>query len=149
MATRTGDTLNTRQIHESSFGNAVFHHGRYTTAALGNGDVVNLVRIPGGTKVHKLEILNDEIDTNGAPTAVCKVGYAPVNSDDGPTAVDDYFFAAGQTFLQTAATRSVSAAFPIQFNYDVYITLTMGGAVATLATTGKIDCLASCEGIGR
>ena len=149
MATRESSTLNSRRIHESSFGNAVTHYGAYTTAALANGDVVRLVRIPGGSTVHKLEIINDEVDTNGAPSLVCRVGYEPVNSADGPAADDDYFFAAGQTFLQVAAQRTAAFALPKKFDYDVYITLTANAAIATLNTAAVIGCLVLCEGNGR
>jgi hypothetical protein len=53
------------------------------------------------------------------------MGFAPVNAAAGPTADDDYFIAAAD---HSAAVKTVSAAFPITFTEDVYITATFEGA---------------------
>jgi hypothetical protein len=149
MTTREATDLNTRQRHESSYGNTVTHYGKHVTAALASGDVIRLVRIPGGSTVHQLAIINDEVDTNGAPSLVCRVGYEPCNSADGPTADDDYFFAAGQTFLQVAAQHNISTALPKKFDYDVWITVTANAAIATLNTAAVVAAHVLCEGNGR
>lgn len=85
------------------------------------GDVIYLGRIPAGNDVNGLTILNEAV-----ASLTGKVGYAPVKSSDGPSMVDDYWFTAGTDF--SAATRKRSDAFPIRFEYDVYIIMTIAGA---------------------
>lgn len=150
MADRDATNLNNRQMHESSFGNAVVEYDEYVTSALANGDVVRMIRVPGGSRILNVELITDQVDSNGAPTVTCKAGYAPVNSADGPAAVDDYFLAAGSTILRTAGTTvTPSKARPLKIAYDIFITMTITAAIATLVTTAKIGVRVTREGLGR
>lgn len=94
-------------------------------------DVVRLVRIPAGTRVSAVQIQCDDIDTNGAPTALFRAGYAPCDGAD-PAASDNYFAAAGQTTLQSGGRLNCSFK-PITFEKDVWLTVTINTASATFA----------------
>lgn len=105
-------------------------------------DVIRIMKIPAGTKVAALNVANDALDTNGSPTLVVSIGYAPVNTADGPVAAPAYFAAAGQTFLRAANNGTLLARFaPITFDKDVYLTMTVGTASATFAA-GSIWAIA-------
>lgn len=102
-------------------------------------DIIYLGRIPAGTYVTDFILQR----ATGAASATGKVGYTPVSPGTSPTAVDDYWFAAG-TNLTTAAS-TLSTAVPIKFTYDVDIILTVAGA----ATNGsKISAIVGGEIIG-
>jgi hypothetical protein len=49
-------------------------------------DVVRIMRIPAGNKVSAIMLANDDLDSNGTPTIVFSLGYAPVVAADGPAA---------------------------------------------------------------
>lgn len=146
MGTQNSPSLQDAR-HESSFGDCTVLYGEITPANLALNEVINILRIPGGCKVVDLFLLNEDLDSNGAPTAAMKLGYTPVNSDDGPTANDAYWWAAGQTFLQAAA-QNQSRAFPLTLTKDVFVTLTVTAAAATFAA-GKIGVKAYVKGVGR
>lgn len=97
-------------------------------------DVLRILRIPAGTKVSAVMIANGDLDSNGVPTLVFSMGYAPVNASDGPAASAAYFQAAGDTSLQAANAGKLYRNFAaITFAYDVYLTMTVGTAAATFA----------------
>lgn len=147
MANVDSTTLNQNQYMQA-FGNAVQLPGSIALSANPTAaDVLRIMRIPAGTQVSEVVLANTDLDTNGAPTFVHSLGYAPVNSDDGPTASATYFAAAGQTNLQAANEGKVYAKFaPITFAYDVYLTATVGTAAATFAA-GTI--YATVKGVAR
>lgn len=147
MATFDAVDLNSRSIMAGGpNGNAVVHTGKIVASAAGNGDIFRLVKIPAGTRVDAIQLANDDLDSNGAPAAACKVGYTPVNSADGPAADDDYFAAAGQTFFQAAGVRLLNFD-PITFDFDVFLIVTMTAAAATFAA-GNIRATAIGENVG-
>jgi hypothetical protein len=105
-------------------------------------DVVRIMRIPAGNKVSAIMLANDDLDSNGSPTIVFSLGYAPVVAADGPAASPAYFAAAGQTQLQSASKGTWYGNFDaITFDKDVYLTATIGTASATFAA-GSIWALA-------
>lgn len=134
MANVDSTTLNDNKFMQA-FGDGTHPNGKLSlTANPTAADVLRIMRIPAGTEVSALLIGNTDMDTNGAPTFVVSIGYAPVNADDGPTASAAYFAAAGQTILQAANDGKVYANFdPITFDKDVYLTMTVGTAAATFA----------------
>lgn len=87
--------------------------------------------VPGGSKLCDLAFQLDDIDTNGVPTFVFSVGYRPVNPNSSLAANATYFAAAGQTKGQTGG-RLECEFKPIKFEEDVFVTLTVGAAAATL-----------------
>lgn len=148
MATYDALDLNSRQgSHQGgAYGDSVNHVGKVTPAAAGNGDIMRVLRIPAGTRVDMLNVINDQLDSNGAPTLACKVGYTPVNSADGPAANDAYWAASGQTFLRAAANTPMKA-HPIVFDFDVWVIITLTAAAATFAA-GSVSVVAESTNLG-
>ena len=148
MTTLAATDLNTKPIHQSSFGNAVIYEGKYSVAANPTAnDVIRALRIPGGTRITKLEVLNDDLDTDGTPEIAVQVGFTPVNSADGPTADPDYWWATGATILGTAG-RNVSLSDPITFAYDVWVDILVEVDSQTFQA-GDIHVIAEGYGVGR
>lgn len=114
-------------------GHAISLDDKYSFAANPTaGDVVNLVRIPAGTRVDIVQIQVDDLDSNGTPTIVFRAGYAACDTSSALVASSAYFAAAGQTLAQ-AGGRLNCAFKPITFEEDVYLTVTVNTASATFA----------------
>ncbi len=145
MATFKANDLN-RDRFMGGYGNGWIGFGTVTPAAGTSGDIYYPMLIPAGTLVTDVDIVNDDLDSSGAPTIACKVGYSPVNSADGPTAVDDYFAAAGKTFLN-AAGRTSLAFQPIKFDKPVYLIVTLTTSAATFAS-GKVTAIVKGDALG-
>lgn len=145
MATFNAADLNTRNRHMGGYGNAVVVYGSVTPTAALFGDIYRPVIIPAGLDVTDIDIINDDLDSSGAPTITCKVGFAPLNAADGPFAVDDYF-ASGKTFLNTVGRTSL-AFQPIKFEKPVFLTITLSSGAATFAS-GKVTAIVKGDGIG-
>lgn len=146
MATVSASDLNIKPLHQSSFGNAVIYEGNVTPTVGATSDVYRVLRIPGGTRITGLEVISEDLDSAG-PAIACKVGYTPVNSTDGPTADDDYWFPTASTLLQSAA-RTASKAHAITFAYDVWVDITLSAGATTFAS-GKVSVVATGFGVGR
>lgn len=132
-----------------AFGNCVQFDGQVALAANPTAaDVIRVMLIPAGTKVQVVVQGNDDLDSNGTPTLVHSIGYAPVVAGDGPAASAAYFAAAGQTTLQAANVGKVFNNFdPITFDKDVWLTMTVGTAAATFAA-GSIRMVVMGEARG-
>lgn len=134
MANIDSSTLNVNQYMQA-FGNGIVASGSIALAANPTAaDVLRVLRIPSGTVVHGVMLANTDLDTNGSPTIVHNIGFAPVDSTDGPTAVPAAFAVAGQTTLQAAQDGKLFCKFtPVSFDKDVYLTMTIATASATFA----------------
>lgn len=134
MANIDSSTLNDNRFMQA-FGDAVVAQGSVALAANPTAaDVIRVMKIPAGTRVSAIMLGNGDLDSNGTPTLVVGIGYAPVVSGDGPTASAAYFQAAGDTVLQAANAGKLYHNFaPITFEKDVYLTMTVGTASATFA----------------
>lgn len=140
-------TLNANNYMQA-FGNAMVAAGSVALAANPTAaDVIRVMRIPRGSKVTALVIANGDLDTNGVPTFVHSIGYAPCDGSN-PAANATYFAAAGQTNLQAANDGKLYANFaPITFDYDVWLTMTVGTAAATFAAgTIYVQALGEARG---
>lgn len=122
MPTREADNIKQPPYHGDQ-GNQSMWYGEYAKAGVLNGDVLRLAMIPAGAFVTDMDLVHDDTGTS----VTGKLGYEPVNSADGPAAVDDYWLAAGQD-LAAAAGRIRSAAHAKRFEFDVYVILTVAGA---------------------
>lgn len=125
MTTLVGDGMKDQPYHGDD-GNCSVWYGEYAKASVANGDIIEMGVIPAGAKVTDMDLVFDDCGTN----VTAKLGYSPVNSADGPSSVDDYWFAAGQD-IATAAGRIRSASHAKRFEYDVKVILTIGGAAFT------------------
>lgn len=121
-------------------GNAAIWSHSFQKAGVGIGDVLRIQKLPAGARVDDMKLVFDDCGTG----MTVKMGYAPVNTTDGPAAVDDYW--ATGLDVATAAGVHRSLAHPITFDYDVYVTVT----VATAAFTGspKLTSVATGEATG-
>lgn len=144
MATYKAADLGTKNRHMGEFGNITGVWGEVTPTAGLLADVFQPVIIPAGLEVWDLDIVSDDLDSGGTALAV-KVGYAPVNADDGPVADDDYFSVASN-FL-SGAGRKVCVFQPIKFERAVVVTLTVTTAATTFAA-GKVTVLVKGDGLG-
>lgn len=133
MANIDSTTLNANNYMQA-FGNAVNLSGSISlTANPTAADVIRILRIPAGTKVTAITLANSDMDTNGAPTLVIGLGYAPCDGSS-PAASAAYFQAAGDTVLQAANAGKVYRNFAdVTFDRDVWLTATVGTAAATWA----------------
>ncbi|MBA4141942.1 MAG: hypothetical protein H0X43_02825 [Nitrosospira sp.] len=145
MATFNATDLNTKPLFMGGYGNGAVVWGSVIPTAGVLGDVYRPVRIPAGMLVTHLDIVNDDLDTGGT-SGSAKIGYAPVNTAEGPAGVDDYF-SATSNFL-TSAGRKVCAFHPIKFEKDVWVTITFTLSTTTFAS-GKVTAVAmgQAEGI--
>lgn len=149
MANIDSATLNANSFMQA-FGNATVAQGQVALAANPTAaDVIRVMKVLAGTKVSALMLGNSDMDTNGTPTFVFSIGYAPVVSGDGPAAVATYFQAAGDTSFQAANAGKLYHNFaPITFDKDVYITMTVGTAAATFAAgNAYMTALGDARGI--
>lgn len=149
MANVDSTTLNANKFMQA-FGDATHPNGSIALSANPTAaDVLRIMRIPAGTEVSALLIANSDLDTNGSPTFVVSIGYAPVVAADGPTASAAYFQAAGDTVLQAANAGKVYGNFaPITFDKDVYLTMTVGTAAATFAAgTIRATAIGNARGV--
>lgn len=148
MATFEASDLNGRvALANGPYGNCAVHWGKVAPAsAPATSDVLRLLRIPAGTRIDELIIINDDMESS-TTAMTCKVGYTPCNSADGPTADDDYFFATSQTFLRAAA-RTESIAKPIVFEYDVFVDLVVQVPAGSFIAGTEVHAIARGECIG-
>lgn len=145
MPTFNAPDLNSKPLHVGGYGNCVVLSGSVTPSAGGLGDVYRPLIIPGGIEVTDIDVVFPDLDT-GATTFAVKIGYAPLNAEDGPVADDDYFSVAS-TFLTGAAGKKQLAFDPIKFEKPVYLTFTVTVA-ATTFVAGKITAIVKGDGIG-
>lgn len=149
MANIDSATLNDNRYMQA-FGDGVVAQGQVALAANPTAaDVIRILRIPAGTRVSAIMLGNSDMDTNGTPTFVFGLGYAPVVSADGPAASAAYFQAAGDTAFQAANAGKLYHNFaPITFEKDVYLTATVGTAAATFAAgNAYVSVLGRARGV--
>ena len=131
MATLNASTLNDTQYSgDCPLANA---HGVYTFAATPAADVVRLVKLYAGTKIHDIKLVNAAL---GASTTI-SLGFSYVNGEAGGGATA---LLAATSTVSAAATR-MGAISPVTLEYDAFITATVGGGAAT----GKIDVIVTFE----
>lgn len=111
-------------------------HGVVTLAAAAIGDVVRLVKLYAGTKIHESYMVNAAL---GASTQV-SLGFQYANGEAGGSATA--LIAATAT---STAGKIRSVAAPVTLEYDAYIIATVSGAAAT----GKLDAVMFYEFKGK
>lgn len=127
-------------------GRAVFINDKVVLAANPTAADTLDFFVPAGTEISSVVIKPDDLDTNGSPTFVFGVGYAPVSASSSLAANATYFAAAGQTAAQSGG--GLTCYFkPITFQEDVMLRLTVGTAAATFAA-GEIHAIVGGNSIG-
>tara|TARA_R110002167_G_scaffold167167_2_gene364301 strand:+ start:246 stop:653 length:408 start_codon:yes stop_codon:yes gene_type:complete len=117
------------QVANGTFGDANSAHAYADLSAAQIGDVVDLVRLPHGTRVDDVKLVHAAM---GATTTL-QLGYRYEDVANG-AAVANYFLAAAAS--SSAGTRRSDKA-PLEFTAPVILTATVAGAAAT----GRIDAV--------
>lgn len=135
MATFDALDLNLKPQLGGEWGDNTLPEGKITLSQFTSGDIFRFCKVPAGTEVHALVLANDDVDSNGTPTAAFKLGYTPVSAADGALVANDaYFKSAGDITLQAANEGKVYSRFnPIKFEQDVFLILTSTASSATFA----------------
>jgi len=125
-------------------GNCYIDYGRaYVASTFTTTDKARVLMVPGGVKLHKIVIRNDDLDAGTTITA--NFGYEAADAGStltpAPTA-----FASASTILRGAAVTEFYLAEPIVFNEPVWITVVPAAGPAT--TAGYIRCHAFGELVG-
>lgn len=128
MATIQAPTMR-NQVANGTFGDANSAHAYADLSAAAINDVVDLVRIPAGSRIDDVKLVHGAM---GATTQL-QVGYRYEDSANG-AAVPNHFLAAAAS--SSAGTRRSDKA-PIEFDAPVVLTVTVTGAAAT----GRIDAV--------
>lgn len=132
--------LQTNSAFMQAFGNVVGGDDTVIPAiALVLNDTVDLIRVAGGTRLQSLFQVNGDFDTGA--TLQYSLGYRPCDAGGVLVANATYFAAAGQTTLQAPVTGSAPTRFafaPIDFNEDVFITMTVTAGATGVAGTPSI-----------
>lgn len=144
MATFNAVDLMSKARHMGGHGNCVVAYGSVTPTTGALNDVYIPLVIAAGIDVTDVDIVYPDLDT-GSAMAV-KIGYAPVNAADGPTANDAYFQAANTFISGTAGKRSL-AFKPIKFEKPVFLTITVSTAATTFASS-ELTAIVKGDGIG-
>lgn len=117
--------------------------------ALAIGDVVQLVRVAGGTKLCELLVWNGDLDTG--IVLQFSLGYRKCNTGGALADNDVFFAAAGQTTWQGAVLGSAPTRYafvPITFSEDVFIVAVVGAAAAGVAASQTVTAMASGIAVG-
>lgn len=140
MPTIDNDSLPQQVPHAGEYGNNAVWSKSFTKAGVLLGDVLRIQRLPAGARVDEKKLVFDDCGTS----VTLSIGYAPVDPALGPAAVDNFWGAAID--VATAAGVFRSAAHPITFDFDVYVTATVAGAAFT--GSPKLTSVAMGEATG-
>jgi hypothetical protein len=131
-------------------GDAVEYLGEFiTTSALANGDVIELVGVPAYHVPVNVQLLTDQVDSNGSPTMTVDWGYISGTFGDGTPAVARTCgteFASASTTPIRAAGYISTAATNTALGRSVATTAARGigikvaAAIATLVVGARIRC---------
>src|SRR3972149_10645990 len=107
MATREADGLKQAPYH-GAHGNKSLWYGEFAKSGVAQNDLIRMCVIAAGSFVSDLDFIFDDCGT----TVTCDVGYEPVNSADGPAAVEDYWLAPRAPGGGGRGARAASARAP-------------------------------------
>jgi hypothetical protein len=129
-------------------GNASVYFGSAdVSSVLAADDAVRPCRVAGGTKVTRVVVQNDELDTGGTPTLAAKIGFTPLDGSAQASGDDEAVAAVGATILQDAATTTYEIFPPFLVEQDAYLEIVVTADPATGAT-GSVYAKVEGEAIG-
>lgn len=146
MATFQAADINTKPLQAGGEGNAVIYDGTANPTAGASGDIIRPTKIPAGTRVTGVRIVNDDLDSNAGPTIAAKVGYSYVDGSAAPAGADTAFAAAGDTVLQSPGNKELRF-YPITIEKDAFLEIVLTAAAATFAA-GKVCGIVSGASLG-
>lgn len=108
-----------------------------TNADIDAADVIQPVKVPAGTYVHKVRTKTTELDSSGSPSLTAKIGFTPC---DGSTPVSgaDTAVAADAAWGQNAEVKSYDVIPPYLVEKDSWLNIVIGTGAATEAATGTV-----------
>lgn len=125
-------------------GNAYIDDGKVSIpSGFATTDKARLIRIPGGVRLHKIVVRNDDLDS--ATTITGNFGYEAADAGSTLTAAPTAF-ASASTVLRGAAVTEFYLTDPITFQEPVWITLILAAGPTT--TTGWVRTHAFGEIVG-
>lgn len=125
---------NQKVLRTPEGGNGFNESYKYTHAAplVESGSTINYGIIPAGVEINAVKL-----NTDGSGHSE-KLGYSPVDSANGPSAVLDYWFAATTLGTDGTAKSIVSIAMPIVFEFPVKLVGTTSAATADASITNVV-----------
>lgn len=143
MATYTDQYASSPKIGADD-GNCYIDYGRaLVPAGFTTTDKARVLQVPGGVKLHKIVVRNDDLDAG--TTIAANFGYEAADPGSTLTAAPTAF-ASASTILRGAAVTEFYLAEPIVFNEPVWITVIPTAGPTT--TQGYIRCHAFGELVG-
>jgi len=148
MANSTAVDIASRVTHgNGAYGDAAIHQASLKPASAAINEIFTVVRIPAGTRVDRLCIENDEIDS-GTDALRVKVGYTPVNAAEGPAAVTDYWGSALTTLNAAGVAWLKGKPIVFEFAVDLIITVTTAANAFAGAGISEVTMIALCTNVG-
>lgn len=107
-----------------------------------NANVVLVTAVPWTAKIHSLRIFNDELDTNGTPTATFKAGIYKMAKDGTLTALADACYTTGNVALQNPNTAGIDIAFATRTIDKIEQTVIVDAGLTDAPTDGSLAVFA-------
>lgn len=147
MGTVTSTNRNPAFAHDCGNNSVFIDSVGVTNADIDAADIVKLVRVAGGTDVHRVVIKTTELDSNALPALTAKVGFTPLDGSSAPSGADTAVKADG-AFGQNAETVTYEIFPPYRVEKDSWLTIVFGTGAATEAATGTISAKVEGEALG-
>lgn len=138
MGTKTSTSK--KAVHSMGYGNAVVFHDQVavTNADIDASDVIQPVKVPAGTVVHKVRVKTTELDTHSsAATMTAKIGFTPCDGSAAPSGAD-VAVAADAAWGQNAEVKEFDVIPPYVVEVDSWLNIVIGTGAATEAATGTV-----------
>lgn len=118
--------------------------GADSNAALGNGDVVVLEKLPAGFVLEDAQVI---VSTAMTAAVTGKLGFVYADGvDDAAVPQDDDYFGAALALNATGRLRAATTNPPVKLAKDAFLVLTIGGAANAKAS--RIDFIVHGERMG-
>lgn len=108
-----------------------------TNADIDAADVIQPVKVPAGTYVHKVRVKTTELDSHGTPTLTAKIGFTPCDGSAAPSGADTAV-SADAAWGQNAEVKSFDVIPPYLVEKDSWLNIVIGTGAATEAATGTV-----------
>lgn len=137
MGTKTSTSK--KAVHSMGYGNAVVFHDQVavTNADIDAADVIQPVKVPAGTAVHKVRVKTTELDTNGVPSLTAKIGFTPCDGSAAASGADTAV-SADAAWGQNAEVKEFDVIPPYVVEVDSWLNIVIGTGAATEAATGTV-----------
>lgn len=117
---------------------AMFHDSvAVTNADFDAADVIQSVKVPAGTYVHRVRTKTTELDTSATPTLTAKIGFTPCDGSAAASGADTAV-AADAAWGQNAEVKEYDVIPPYLVEKDSWLNIVIGTGAATEAATGTV-----------